>query len=211
MESNQAWPFTLVTGVFLLLTAIFLLDPAPVHIPVPPPAVVSAQDISGTPLRTAMTDPPTVYLGGFDRDCMDCHQIFKGRRYQDRLYQHRHIDMKHGEALQGQCLTCHSRTDRNRLALHGDNTASFAEVSQLCGKCHGPALHDWERGMHGRTTGSWDASSGKQRRLVCTECHDPHQPRYKPLAPLPGPNTLRMGERKPHETHYDSPLMRGTP
>jgi hypothetical protein len=84
----------------------------------------------------------------------------------------------------------------------------------LCAQCHGTTYRDWQRGMHGKTMGSWDKSSGKQRRLLCTECHNPHAPAYGRLAPLPGPRTLRMnaGDEKDHQEGADpSPLHRRVP
>lgn len=207
-DTNAAWG---VAAVFAALAGWFIISADGNPIPIPPAADVSKEDIQSAPPREAMTDPPTIKLAGFQRDCMDCHQIFKSRYYPDRLYQHREVEIKHGDALRGECLVCHDKEDRNRLVLHGPETVSFENVSQLCGKCHGPVYRDWKSGMHGRTMGSWDASSGKQWRLKCTECHNPHSPAYDAIAPLPAPNTLRMGDQKAIEHHYESPLMRGAP
>ena len=41
----------------------------------------------------------------------------------------------------------------------------------------------------------------EQRRLKCTECHDPHSPAYPRMQPLPGPNTLRMGPQDSVQHH----------
>ncbi len=199
-----------VVGTFGALALWFVLDPVAPDLGIPAPAVASRAPLPPGPIRQRMPDPPTITLSGYDRDCMDCHQIFDGaRRYEDRLMQHTDIDLDHGEALEGRCLVCHAEKDRNRLAIHGEKTVSFDEVSQLCGKCHGPAYRDWQGGMHGRTTGSWDPESGRQSRLQCTDCHHPHRPRYGQIAPLPGPNTRLMGEPHPAEHgHEDNPLMR---
>lgn len=209
----------MVPGTFLALAAWFLMAPTAVDLGIPAAQHINKADIDPAPPRVAMSDPPTVHLGGFDRDCMDCHQILKSRAYPDRLFQHTDIVINHGKGLERGCLECHDKENRNHLALHGGSTSTdgtrigsvpFSEVAQLCGKCHGPVYSDWKLGMHGRTHGSWDASSGKQTRLTCTQCHDPHSPRYKPMAPLPGPNTRRMGEPTHHEVDPDhqSPLMR---
>jgi len=79
----------------------------------------------------------------------------------------------------------------------------FSDVQSLCAQCHGPVFRDWERGTHGKTLGAWDLSSPDAHRLTCTECHNPHSPAYEPIEPLPGPNTLRMGEqhKKAHGAH----------
>ena len=38
--------------------------------------------------------------------------------------------------------------------------------------------------MHGKRTGYWN---GKKQYRLCVHCHNPHQPRFKPLVPLPPP------------------------
>ena len=214
MDATQPrWTALVVGGSFLTLTAWFLLGSQRPEFAIPPAASVPAAAIAPVPLRQAQWDPPTIRLAGFVRDCQDCHQIFKASRTPERpLYQHLNIELSHGKALGDICLSCHYSEDRNRLVIHGDVTVPFAQVAQLCGKCHGLVYSDWERGMHGRTQGSWDAGSGNQRRLVCTECHDPHRPRYDRFEPLRGPRTLRMGHQPAEpEHHFESPLMRRTP
>lgn len=75
----------------------------------------------------------------------------------------------------------------------------------VCAKCHGPVYRDWQNGSHGRINGYWDRSRGPQTRRRCIECHDPHAPPFAPLAPAPGPSTLRMGAPSggPMEEHHD--------
>ena len=45
-------------------------------------------------------------------------------------------------------------------------------------------LMDWRAGVHGRRSGLWN---GKKSYLLCVHCHNPHSPRFKPLAPEPPP------------------------
>ncbi len=201
---------TIVTVVFAAMAVWFMWNPVKAEIPIEPGADVDRSQLVDGTRRTPMTDPPTMYLGGFDRDCMDCHQIFKGRGLPHLLRQHTDIVLEHGR--NSRCLSCHLKGDRNRLSLQGDESVPYAESDQLCGKCHGPAWRDWRDGSHGRTTGSWNKEDPRHRRLTCTECHDPHRPAYPKYTPLPGPRTLRMGEPTEHEHHSDSPLMqRETP
>ncbi len=119
--------------------------------------------------------------------------------------------LDHG--LNDRCLNCHDHENRDRLRLHGTKTIGFDDVQELCAKCHGPTFRDWELGIHGRTNGYWDEASGEARKLLCTECHDPHAPAFPDIAPLPGPNTLRMGNTKPSADHSHEedrgPLARG--
>jgi len=64
----------------------------------------------------------------------------------------------------------------------------------LCGECHGPKLRDWDRGIHGKTTGFWDQNQDEDElsvRKLCVECHAPHSPAFPSMQPLAGP-VLRL-------------------
>jgi nitrate reductase cytochrome c-type subunit len=160
---------------------------------------VSREAFSTDPMREPLGDPPWIRSGGYQLSCMECHRLFVSPPVTPRrLMQHRHVTLEHG--LNDQCLNCHDREDRNRLRLRTGETVPFAETPRLCGQCHGTAWRDWSRGTHGRTTDFWDSSRGTVRRLSCIECHDPHAPAFDPMVPLPGPNTLRMGD--PHHGEH---------
>lgn len=189
-------PSTTVISVafFGLAGWFFFVSPAG-DPPLPEVTPVNPEDIATEARRTLLSDPPLIDIGGQMQSCEACHSLFETNP--DRvstLYQHEHIVLDHG--LNDRCLNCHSTTDRDKLVLHGDQEIGYDDVQMLCSKCHGPTFRDWERGMHGKTMGSWAADSGEQHRLKCTECHDPHAPAYPHIVPLPGPNTLRMGD--PH-------------
>ncbi len=190
----MAW---LIAPVFLLTAGWIVFASPPARVPVPPRAVVAPEQILPGARRQPITDPPTVVIGGFAHRCGECHKLFdvpsappKGR------VQHTHIKLVHG--MNDRCFNCHDRKDREKLVRYDGTTLSFAEVPKLCAECHGTLYRDWQRGMHGKTMGSWDAASGKQVRLECNDCHDPHAPAYPKLVPLPAPNTLRMGDQKRH-------------
>jgi hypothetical protein len=38
--------------------------------------------------------------------------------------------------------------------------------------------------VHGKRSGYWN---GRKSYLLCAHCHNPHQPRFKPLRPEPPP------------------------
>lgn len=177
---------------FLALAAWFLFGPRVTAIPRTPPVAIVPAEISTAPVRAPLGDVPVAVIAGFEMRCMECHGLFESRpETARRLTQHRHIVLDHG--LNDRCFNCHDDAQRDRLALRGDKTIPFTQVARLCAECHGPTYRDWQRGMHGRTMGSWDPRSDRQWRLICLQCHDPHSPAYKPFRPLPGPNTLRMG------------------
>ncbi len=208
-SSAPAWQ-TWFAPVTLGLAAVgFLLAPSHSEVPRPGAAVVPAAALAGDPMRSMMADPPIVHLGGFDRDCQDCHFIFdREERRGVPLRQHTRIELRHGR--NNRCLGCHDQQDRNTLGIGGGETVGFADSDQLCATCHGPTWRDWERGIHGRSAGSWKIGSEERSKLTCVQCHDPHAPAFATMAPLPGPNTLRMGDPGSGAHHAPkSPLMKG--
>ncbi|MCP3902209.1 MAG: hypothetical protein GY715_01125 [Planctomycetes bacterium] len=188
----------LIVG-FLAVAAWFVFGSKPVDIPGTLTAAVSERDLSTDPLRVGRMHVGEITIGSFTRRCGECHDLFpSGDDAPRERTEHQHVVLDHG--LNDRCFNCHDRENRDRLALRGGVTISYEEVPRLCAKCHGPTYRDWQRGMHGRTTGSWDPGAPNHARLVCSDCHSPHAPAYAPLRPLPGPRTLRMGggEREVH-------------
>ena len=183
--------------VFFALALWFLLGSGSAAPEIPETPPIAPGDVSAEPLRRILTDPPRVEIGGYAQRCSDCHALFESPPEPvGALRQHENVVLDHG--LNDRCLNCHSTRDRDRLVLHGEREIGYDDVVQLCAKCHGPTFRDWERGIHGKTLGSWDVGSPELRRLVCTECHDPHAPAFSSIPPLPGPRTLRMGDQDHH-------------
>jgi hypothetical protein len=191
--------------VFIALAAWFALDARAGHsLPIPPPSGVAEADLELGPPRQALELPPAIQNGPFRQTCSECHDIFPSPELpRTPLIQHTHIVLDHG--LNDRCYNCHAREDRDRLALYDGTTIGFEDVPRLCAQCHGPAWRDWQHGTHGRTSGFWDVTRGERVRLACTQCHDPHAPAFPAYAPLPGPNTLRMGHPSTGEEH-DEPV-----
>lgn len=198
---GPAWAGLLIGPVFFALAAWFLWGPELEQIPRSEIIAIDLSLLSYAPPRAVLGDPPVININGFDRDCMDCHRTFPARDEEpETLLQHSDVVLDHG--INNLCRNCHDVKDRNRLVLYGGESIQYSEVVQLCAQCHGPTFRDWQRGAHGRTNGFWDARRGEVKRLICTQCHNPHNPRVPamdPIVPLPGPNTLRMGRRIAHE------------
>lgn len=202
---NPASPSPWIGITFFALAAWFLLGPKLLDLPTGGTPDFDRDALTTAPRRISLSDPPTIRIGGFDQTCMECHRMFPTREVPpEQLLRHDHIRLNHG--INERCRNCHDVEDRDRLILPGGETIGFDQVVQLCAKCHGPTYRDWERGMHGRTNGHWDETRGPQRRLTCTECHDPHNPRQPamdPIEPLPGPHALRAEAASPVDTHGD--------
>lgn len=196
-ETRNKFIGVLIGPVFLVLASWFVFGMDLQDIPPSEMNIVDAREITTNPLRIAMTDPPTTMMGGYDLTCRECHQLFASMPETTRkLTQHTNIRLDHG--LNDRCFNCHDRKDRNLLTLPGNKTIPYREVATLCATCHGTTFRDWEQGMHGRTNGHWDPAYGEQRRLTCSECHDPHAPAFGQMTALPGPHTLRMGDQTRH-------------
>ncbi len=120
--------------------------------------------------------------------CRACHGPEKDfpvnfKRRED-LLAHTNIKLNHG-GVRLWCLDCHSPDNRNFLLPLSDGKAiDFERSYLLCGKCHGTKYRDWKYGIHGKRTGSWN---GVKNYYLCVTCHDPHSPRFKPMAPMPPP------------------------
>jgi hypothetical protein len=105
---------------------------------------------------------------------------------------HTEIELRHDEQHRW-CLDCHDAENRDFLHLANGDRVPFSESYQVCGQCHGEKYRDWQAGVHGRRVGEWN---GRKSYLLCPHCHNPHQPRFKALAPKPAPKPpTRPGAR----------------
>ncbi len=199
----------LVGPAFVAVGAWLVLASPKADIPRGEVRLVPKEDVRPGPWRAPLADASQAMVNGIARPCSECHRLFAPTPDQERVaVQHKDVVLRHG--MNTRCLNCHDGADRDKLVLHNGTLIGFGEAPRLCSNCHGTVFRDWENGTHGKTTGSWDASTGRQVRLKCNECHDPHSPAYKPLAPLPGPSTLRMGDqtREPEPEGKHAPLRR---
>lgn len=118
--------------------------------------------------------------------CSKCHSRFKSESNAEKPLQkdHQAIRMKHSSEMKN-CTFCHSQANPNLLVLLEGDTVAFKDVHLLCSQCHGKRAREWERGVHGRQTGSWN---GMKIRSSCSECHDPHAPHFRSMNALPNPS-----------------------
>lgn len=187
----------LIPAILIGLALWFVLRDRP-EWPLPPRADLAGMTVDAAPLRPLRQAPNRIDVGGASLRCSDCHALFdSGQRQKEPIGQHQDVRLDHGR--NDNCLSCHDQHDRNLLRDSAGVSVPFEQSHLLCAGCHGPTWRDWETGIHGRTNGSWDASSGLQTRLTCIECHDPHAPAIRGLSLFPGPNTLRMGDRAVHD------------
>ncbi len=89
------------------------------------------------------------------------------------------FELKHGDG-RFWCLTCHNPVNRDTLRLFNGTEIPFESSPLLCGQCHGPIYEDWKDRIHGRWVGN---ISNPTPDVVCTDCHNPHDPSFKPITP----------------------------
>jgi hypothetical protein len=116
--------------------------------------------------------------------CSECHKEMKPNPARRELKdEHTGIVLNHAQG-QRWCLDCHDISNRDKLRLVSGEKIGFDESFRLCGQCHGDKYRDWKVGVHGKRTGMWN---GEKQYLLCVHCHNPHDPRYKPIPPMPPP------------------------
>ncbi|NOY68525.1 MAG: hypothetical protein GXP53_03405 [Deltaproteobacteria bacterium] len=161
--------------------------------------------------------PPLVYQSLYP--CQACHrkdirgvnsQLEKGNAFlgtyihlpdpKPRILIRMHRDIRLHHAKWMWCLNCHSTYERNYLKLITGERISFEQSYRLCGQCHGSIYRDWKLGIHGRRVGEWK-SDGKKLYLLCTHCHDPHQPHFRKLPGMAIPELPSYGRWENLEEH----------
>lgn len=117
--------------------------------------------------------------------CSDCHDDMETNPKRRVLTDfHEEIQLKNHDEKNRWCLDCHNPDNRDMLRLASGKLISFEESYLLCGQCHGTIFRDWKAGIHGKRTGEWN---GKKLYRLCVQCHYPHNPRFKPIKPMPPP------------------------
>ncbi|MDH3626659.1 MAG: hypothetical protein OEV00_07740 [Acidobacteriota bacterium] len=129
------------------------------------------------------TVPPPPFSDEYIFPCSDCHADLDINTERRELDMHDEVVLNHGPPERW-CLDCHNTDDRDYLRLVDGTSVPFEESYKLCGQCHGTIYRDWRAGIHGRRRGYWD---GAKEYLLCAHCHNPHDPEYQPIAPMPPP------------------------
>lgn len=165
-------------------------------------AALYAREVQGnlfdtTPVRGDMK-PLRYARGSFTYRCSECHTDFEPAPVQEALQgEHAGIQATLDHGRNTRCLNCHHPENRNAYVAHDGSEIPADQPAQLCGKCHGTILADWEAGVHGRQNGYWDRSIGPRTKLMCVQCHDPHAPAFRPMTPDAPPVYSRFAAKPP--------------
>lgn len=140
--------------------------------------------------------PPPPFSEGI-YPCSQCHAAMEVNETPRELSYHQDIKLKNHAEDQRWCLSCHDANNRDMLRLASGKLVSFDESYNLCGQCHGNMLRSWKAGVHGKRTGYWN---GNKLYRLCAHCHNPHQPAFAPMKPLPPPDDPKKVNYKSLET-----------
>ena len=174
-------------------------------------AVVEGEDapITVKEMVVPMPREPSglVYVkAGFSYRCMECHSGIKAKwRYERPMIEHTRLELRHG--TNSFCLNCHHPENRDNYVHYDGSEIPADRVELLCRKCHGPQYRDWQAGIHGRVNGYWKGEIGPQEKLLCTQCHDPHDPAFKPMRPMPAPTYPARAAGDRTQVHAEEPVM----
>jgi hypothetical protein len=198
--------FTL-SGLFLALACVFVLDLFGRH---EPPKPLPLVDASATNAATVRVSAAQLIKSGEDAsglDCYACHDKGKTPKinHDERgniVLSKEHSDLVMSHGRNETCFNCHDPQKLDVLRGRDGKQYTWEESSQLCGTCHGTTYNDWELGLHGRVSGHWDRSRGSRIREECASCHHPHSPEFPALPAAPGPNLLHPKASAPKERSH---------
>ncbi len=140
-------------------------------------------------LTFTLGSEPTVaprHLSVLMTQCYECHATVDEEEFIPRkLEDHTFIHLDHGKGSMW-CFSCHNPKAGNTVHVEGKISASFRYSAGLCNKCHSEIYADWKKGVHSKITGYMT----NREKKTCVECHNPHHPKYKAIAPDGKPTSL---------------------
>ena len=163
-------PICIVLGIYFISTSLGRSDP-------PEPTAT---------LQTAWYTPKTARGEALDNkvmvgSCYLCHAYWVG--IPDPLvvrprFAHHVIELDHGR--NDRCFNCHLIQDRNKYTADDGSGIMHTRVELLCARCHGLIYNDWQGGTHGVRRGKFrEPTVFEVQNFTCTQCHDPHRPKFK--------------------------------
>ena len=170
------WGLLITVPVCVVLAVIFLL---------------TGLKTSGKPVAAKALDPswytPRTARGELLKNksmvgrCFLCHAYWVGPPDPNVVrprFAHATIRLDHG--ANNRCYNCHHIYDRSNYTADDGSRIMPSNVVKLCARCHGLKYRDWLNGTHGVRRGKWNARTVFERQtFACTQCHDPHAPRFK--------------------------------
>jgi hypothetical protein len=88
---------------------------------------------------------------------------------------HWDVTLRHAPPAVMSCGTCHTPDTPGTLHTLQRTKVDLDHSYQVCAQCHARPADDWASGAHGKRVGGW---APPRVVLACSQCHDPHQPRW---------------------------------
>ena len=134
--------------------------------------------------------------------CSRCHEHKKELSHKKKftkkdfegMKKHTDLIYKHMAEVTN-CFLCHDRENPDRLVMLDGVVQSYNNATGLCGQCHGLRLKKWKENMHGFQSGGWNL---EQKKYACTHCHEPHNPKFKPMESRPPPHKPTLHKNGGH-------------
>ncbi|MGD0662354.1 MAG: hypothetical protein ABSD38_30225 [Syntrophorhabdales bacterium] len=178
MAERTVSPLSLLRSTLLRLTLTALIPLVAVLV-----AGVCASASDKRNGEEFLVPPPPLTPGIFP--CSSCHEGMEPNAQRRDLTEHTNIKLRHAPEVITWCFSCHDAKNRDKLHLVNGDLIDFTESYRLCGQCHGTNYRDWKAGIHGKRIGYF--AGGARSYFLCVNCHNPHDPKFKPLRPEPPP------------------------
>lgn len=182
--TDKTWGLVITVPVCIVLAIFFIASSIATSTP---RATVQTLDAKWYTPKTARGETlrEKVMVG----NCFLCHSYWVAMPDPEVIrprFAHHVIKLDHG--ANNRCYNCHLIQDRNKYAANDGSGIMPANVEQVCARCHGLIYKDWLSGTHGIRLGRWSSETlFDVQTFTCTECHDPHNPKFqfKEYAPPP--------------------------
>lgn len=184
-------------GVAFVLISLVGVSACFTQVPEVDEASLYVRNIEGNVFDTAPVrgelQPLRYRRGSYEWRCNECHDDFQNRPTAGHPEgEHAAIVKNYDHGLNTLCQNCHHPENREVYIDYEGGEILPTQPAKLCAKCHGPTYRDWQAGVHGRQNGHWDRNAGPRTKLLCIQCHDPHHPKFAPMAPDAAPDYSRL-------------------
>ena len=144
-------------------------------------------------------------------NCHICHAFWvpipTSNHNSNPRFAHINLQLEHG--ANDRCYNCHQIGDRNKYVANDGSSIMGQTPELLCARCHGLIFSDWTMGTHGKWTGSFlPKTPFEQVTYTCTECHDPHTPKFRYHIFAPPPKWPKKYIRTVNTAIHEGPLSR---
>jgi 5-methylcytosine-specific restriction endonuclease McrA len=137
-------------------------------------ARVEATGFSGRPRFFVVARTPAIQT----YPCSTCHTVpierMRGSAGSPKRA-HWDVTLRHAPPAVMRCGTCHTPDTPGTLHMLERTKVDLDHSYQVCAQCHARPADDWASGAHGKRVGGW---APPRVVLACSQCHDPHQPRW---------------------------------